>query len=234
MKAVNIVLGLGRSGISASRLLNAEGEKVVVLEKYKNNKLNTIAKQLNGEGIEVMLGKDLDLKSLTPWVNSIKTVIVSPGISWNNPTLIELRNQGIDVQGEMAIAWQRLKHLKWVGITGTNGKTTVTYMLNHILETNGIKAPMGGNMGHPVTSIAHSQLDPKQVILNWLIIELSSYQIEAAPQISPEIGIWTTFSPDHLERHGSIDNYRKIKRKLLERSRLRIFNGDDPELKNER
>ena len=69
---------------------------------------------------------------------------------------------------------------------------------------------------------------------DWLVMELSSYQIEAAPAVAPKIGIWTTLTPDHLERHGSLEAYRAIKRGLLERSACALFNADDPDLRQQR
>ncbi len=230
MKARILVVGLGRSGIGAAKLLNAEGHPVIVLEEKEGNEFLEISNNLESKGIHVKLGKDLNLDNLSPFVEQIKSVVLSPGVPWNHPTLNYLRNKGIKIEGEMALAWERLKGTPWIGITGTNGKTTVTYMLQHVLEGNGLIAPMAGNMGYSGTELALKLTNQSQRKLDWLIVELSSYQIEAAEQIRPRIGIWTNLTPDHLERHGTMEKYRQIKRSLLEKSQIQILNADDEEI----
>ncbi len=232
--ARTVVVGLGRSGIGAARLLQAEGHQVTVLERSIEPHLQSLAADLRLQGIAVELGKPLELTSFIPWLDQLDAVVISPGIAWDHPTLTALRQRGIDIDGEMAVAWRSLSHLPWIAITGTNGKTTVTHLLNHVLESNGLRAPMGGNVGHAAAEIALKWRQPKAQRPDWLVMELSSYQIEAAPEIAPRIGIWTNLTPDHLERHGTLDAYRQIKRGLLERSEIRIFNGDDPDLRSQR
>ena len=133
----------------------------------------------------------------------------------------------------MGLAWEKLKHLQWIGITGTNGKTTVTHMLNHVLEASQVNAPMGGNMGNSAAELAFKYRNTKEKP-DWLIMELSSYQIEAANDISPHIGIWTNLTSDHLERHGTIENYGAIKKRLLDNSEIPIYNADDKYLTQKR
>ncbi len=229
-----VVVGLGCSGASAARLLNKEGHNVVVLEQSQTPQILKTSKALIEEGIEVKLGTPLATTNFEFLKEELDCVVVSPGVPWNHPTLEALRQQGININGEMAIAWERLKKYPWIGITGTNGKTTVTHLLSHVLESNGKKAPMGGNVGFAATQLALELQEKKINSPDWLLMELSSYQIEAAPNIKPRIGIWTNLTPDHLERHGNLEAYRTIKRGLLERSEVRIFNGDDPDLKAHR
>ena len=132
--------------------------------------------------------------------------------------------------GEANIGWHNLKDINWVGITGTNGKTTVTHLLSHILSHNKLEAPPAGNIGTPFCKYAHDHNSNKK--LDWIIAELSSYQIEIACEIKPTIGIWTTFTPDHLDRHKTLENYFKIKNHLLKSSKIRIYNYDDYYLKS--
>ena len=164
-------------------------------------------------------------ESFTLWRDQLQQVVISPGIAWDHPTLRQLREAGVAVDGEMALAWDALQHIP--SITGTNGKTTVTHLLSHVLCASGIQAPMGGNMGVSAAEMALSLQQPSTTAPEWLVMELSSYQIEAARRIRPRIGIWTTLTPDHLERHGSIDAYRAIKR-LTEQAGTAILNADDP------
>ena len=225
---IHIVLGLGSSGINAAKLLKSEGKNVLVLENKSNEKLIDISKKLNSEGINViLLGEPLNINHFSKWIGNISSIIVSPGIDWNNEALKELRSKDIKMKGEVDLAWERLKEIKSIGITGTNGKTTVTNMLNHVLKSNHLNTDMGGNVGKALSKIALENKYEKYNQLNWLVIELSSYQIEGSPKLKPTIGIWTTFTPDHLERHNDIETYFKIKRNLLENSSIRIYNSDD-------
>jgi UDP-N-acetylmuramoylalanine--D-glutamate ligase len=118
-----------------------------------------------------------------------------------------------------------------VGITGTNGKTTVTHLVHHLLSQGGLQAPLCGNVGISAAEVALQALRGEGPRPDWLVVELSSYQIEQSPELAPAIGVWTTLTPDHLERHGTLDHYRAIKRRLLENASVRILNGDDADLR---
>ena len=229
-----VVVGLGRSGQGAARLLNASGKDVTVIDSGQGAALEQRSHQLHQQGIAVQLNTPLVFESFTPWLDQLQQVVISPGIAWDHPTLLQLRQAGVEVDGEMALAWDALRHIPWVGITGTNGKTTVTHLLSHVLCASGLLAPMGGNMGVSAAEMALSLQQPGTSPPDWLVMELSSYQIEAARRIRPRIGIWTTLTPDHLERHGTVEAYRAIKRGLLERSDHAIFNADDPDLRQQR
>ncbi len=232
---IHIVLGLGISGISAAKLLKSEGKNVLILENNSNEKLINISNKLKSEGINViLLGEPLHINNFTPWIERICSITVSPGIDWEHLALKELRCKNINIHGEVELAWERLNHIPSIGITGTNGKTTVTNMLNHVLNLNNLVTDMGGNMGKALSKIALDSMSNNYQELNWLVIELSSYQIEGSPKVAPTIGIWTTFTPDHLERHNDIETYFKIKRSLLEKSSIRIYNSDDQYLSSKR
>ena len=159
-------------------------------------------------------------------------VIVSPGIRWDHPALEAMRQQGIRTDGEISTAWEASRPLPWIGITGTNGKTTVTHLVAHLLAEAGLDAPMCGNVGLSAAELVLERRTAGGPLPQWLVVELSSYQIEAASALAPRIGLWTTLTPDHLERHGTLDHYRAIKRSLLERSAVRILNFDDPDLRS--
>ena len=221
-----LVIGLGRSGIGAARLLKGRGLPVVILEKGNTAALREQAEALLGEGIEIRLDTPLDcagLQALQP-----RAVVISPGLAWDHPVLAGLRQDGITVLGEAALAWQCTEGIPWIAITGTNGKTTVTHLIQHLLNDAGFDAPLCGNVGTSVAAVLAERLSgPKP---DQLVVELSSYQIEASPAIRPAIGVWTTLTPDHLERHGSLEAYRAIKQHLLAQSSVRILNGDDPDL----
>jgi UDP-N-acetylmuramoylalanine--D-glutamate ligase len=229
--APTAIIGMGRSGIGAARLLRDRGRPVLVLESRDTPELRQRAAGLEAEGIGVRLATPLAIESFDALPQPPEAVLVSPGIRWDHPTLEELRHRGIPVQGEMRAAWEASGEAPWIGITGTNGKTTVTHLVHHLLSHAGLDAPLCGNVG---VSAAELILERSRAALarpDWLVVELSSYQIEQTPELAPAIGLWTTLTPDHLERHGTLDHYRAIKRSLLERSRIRILNADDTDLR---
>ena len=232
---IHVVLGLGSSGINAAKLLKSEGKEVLVLENNSNEKLIHISQRMKSEGINViLLDTPLNINNFTPWIDRISSITVSPGIDWEHKTLKELRGKHIFMQSEVELAWERLNNLPSIGITGTNGKTTVTNMLNHVLKLNNFNTDIGGNSGKALSKIALEIKHKNNQKPNWIVLELSSYQIEGSPRLKPNIGIWTTFTPDHLERHHDIETYFKIKRSLLEKSSIRIYNSDDKYLSNKR
>jgi UDP-N-acetylmuramoylalanine--D-glutamate ligase len=211
-------------------LLAASGERVRLIESKGNEALERRAVDLRREGIEVSLDTPLEPEHFRWSTGHAVKVVVSPGIRWDHPTLVQLRQQGVAVIGEMEVAWEALASVPWIGITGTNGKTTVTHLVGHLLQVAGLDAPICGNVGVSAAELALQRRSGHQTPPDWLVAELSSYQIESAPGIRPRIGLWTTLTPDHLERHGSLDNYRAIKRSLLERSETALLNADDADL----
>ena len=214
-----LAIGLGKSGVAAAKLLHRQGWDVVASDRGTSEALQQKKIQLEREGIAVRLGASFD-PTAEPW----DLIAVSPGVPWDLPDLARARAMGIETIGEMELAWRSLQNCPWVGITGTNGKTTTTALANAIFETAGYRAPACGNIGYAACELALAALDRP---IDWAIAELSSYQIEASNTIAPEIGIWTTFTPDHLSRHKTLENYYHIKARLLKRSRQQIFNGDD-------
>lgn len=218
------IIGLGRSGIAAARLLKRDGWEVSVSDAGHSETL--LAQQqllLSGESIPVLLGWRFTLQALAAEnLSKPDRLVVSPGVSWQIPALVEAREQGVEVIGELELAWRYLKDIPWVGITGTNGKTTTTALIAAIFQAAGLRAPACGNIGYSACEVALSG-EP----IDWIIAEISSYQAESSPTLAPQIGVWTTFTPDHLERHKTLENYREIKAGLLQNSRQRVLNGDD-------
>ena len=234
------VIGLGKSGVAAARLLNREGWEVEIGDTKTSSNLLKQQQELAVEGITVKLEYSLKLND----TELPKLIVVSPGVPWDIPALIAAREKGIETMGEMEFAWRSLRSIPWIGITGTNGKTTVTSLIGAIFQTAGLHAPTCGNIGLAATEIALEEgqgnkeeknstpSTPSSPSLDWIIAELSSYQIESSNSIAPKIGIWTTLTPDHLARHKTVENYYNIKAQLLQRSQMQVFNGDDPYLRN--
>lgn len=233
------VIGLGKSGVAAARLLKIEGWEVEIGDSGTSSTLLEQQQELAREQIIVKLGYSLNLESS----DLPELIVVSPGVPWDIPLLVKAREMGIETIGEMELAWRNLKSIPWVGITGTNGKTTTTSLIAAIFQAAGFYAPACGNIGYAACEVALDYGENKLVnhtnnskpktkdFLDWLVVEFSSYQIESSCTISPKIGVWTTFTPDHLNRHKTLENYYNIKASLLENSQLQVFNGDDPHLR---
>ncbi len=232
------VIGLGKSGIAAARLLKREGWEVELGDRNTSLDLLKQQQELAIEQITVKLGYSLELNDS----DLPQLIVVSPGVPWDIPVLIQARELGIKTIGEMELAWQHLQSVPWVGITGTNGKTTTTALIAAIFQQAGLNAPACGNIGYAACEVALSVGNQGQINsetspsssdnqIDWVIAELSSYQIESSSSLAPRIGVWTTFTPDHLSRHKTLENYYNIKAHLLRQSQLQVFNGDDPYLR---
>ena len=225
-KKINYVIGLGKSGFWAAIYLKSLGKNVTVLEDKTSELLKKRKKELEKFEVKVILNKPFEYKEFSNYIDDIESVIISPAIHLDDKTVVDLKKAGIKVYGEINIGWTSLRGIDWVGITGTNGKSTVTHLLSHILEYNNVVAPSAGNIGTPLCKYAFDyKIQSKKI--DWIIAELSSYQLEIAKDINPKIGIWTTFTPDHLDRHKTIENYFNIKNNLLSQSKFRIYNYDD-------
>lgn len=214
------IIGLGKSGIAAAKLLKQAHHQVTIYDSSKNQSLEQIKENLVKENIKVRLGENLSLNPQT----KPDLIVVSPGVPWDIPVLVSARGQGIETIGEMELAWRNLKSSSWIAITGTNGKTTTTALIETMLKTGGIKTSACGNIGYAACELA---LTAGANPIEWVVAEVSSYQIESSVELSPKIGIWTTLTPDHLARHATLDNYCAIKASLLKRSQYKILNGDD-------
>ncbi|MGL5939646.1 MAG: UDP-N-acetylmuramoyl-L-alanine--D-glutamate ligase [Waterburya sp.] len=227
------IIGLGRSGIAAASLLNKDGWQVTLVDsateaqiasRSNAQQLQALQQKLIQEGVTVKLNSSLTLES----DQAPNLIVVSPGVPWDTKALETARQLGISTIGEIELAWRYLKQIPWVGITGTNGKTTTTALTAAIFDAAGFNAPACGNIGNAACELAIKNLESaNSENFDWIIAELSSYQIESSFELAPQIGIFTTFTPDHLERHKTLDNYYRIKTSMLNRCKYKIINGDD-------
>ncbi len=221
------VIGLGRSGIAAARLLKRQGWQVEVSDARQTPALALQQQLLEAEGIHVRLNYAFDLETLsTVGLRHPDEIVISPGVPWHSPPLVKAREAGIPVRGEVEIAWHTLAHLPWVCITGTNGKTTTTALTAAIFQAAGYNAPACGNIGNSICEVALTGSN-----LDWVIAEISSYQLESAPPLAAKFALWTTLTPDHLERHGTLNAYVETKAHLMNKAQQVILNGDDPYLR---
>ncbi|MBI4726574.1 UDP-N-acetylmuramoyl-L-alanine--D-glutamate ligase [candidate division TA06 bacterium] len=215
------VIGAGRSGIAAARLLKKSGVEVL-LSEVKSLNSQTEA-ELKAASIKFETGGHSDQ------VLSTDLVVVSPGVRWELPVLAEARKKNIPVIGEMELAYQ-LTPARIIGITGTNGKSTTTSMLGRILQTAGMDCYIGGNLapGRPVCELV-MDAGPQ----SFIVAEISTFQLESIVDFKPYIGIITNITPDHLDRHPDFETYAKLKARLLENQSSfdhAVLNADDQQV----
>jgi UDP-N-acetylmuramoylalanine--D-glutamate ligase len=224
------IIGLGRSGIAAARLLNQDGWQVTVVDsiteaqlalKSNGAELQAAQQKLEQEGIKVRLDSQVMAE------DAPDLIVVSPGVPWDIAPLASSRHQQIETIGEIELAWRYLRQIPWVGITGTNGKTTTTALIAAIFQNAGLNAPACGNIGNAACELAIKHSAAPEQSFDWIIAELSSYQIESSRELAPRIGVFTTFTPDHLNRHYTLENYYQIKASMIRRCQYKVINGDD-------
>ncbi|WP_055483039.1 UDP-N-acetylmuramoyl-L-alanine--D-glutamate ligase [Sphaerimonospora mesophila] len=227
-----VVAGLGISGTAAARALARRGEHVVVLESAEGERQLAAAAELAPLGVEVRFGEQDDLPEGT------SLVVVSPGLRPDHPLAAAAHRAGIEVIGEVELAW-RLRDgaggAPWLAITGTNGKTTVVRMLTAMLTAAGHRALAVGNVGVPIVAAvdgdraaggepaAERGAGPYDV----LAVELSSFQLHWSGSLAPLAAVVLNVAPDHLDWHGSIEEYAAAKARIYADARIVIYNADD-------
>ncbi len=202
------VAGLGVSGISAARALAGLGATVTVVDGGSSEAHKERAASLEGEGISVRLGDAQTLPAGTD------LVVTSPGWKPSSPLFAAAADAGVDVVGDVEIAW-RLRGpdaAPWLAITGTNGKTTTTQMLASILTAGGLRTAAVGNIGTPIVDVILEGDDAYDV----LAVELSSYQLHWAPSVRAHSAAVLNLAPDHLDWHGSMEAYSADKGRVYE------------------
>ena len=180
-----LVYGLARSGRSAAERLD---EPVLV---------------------DRSLGNEDDLSLL----DDVEVVVKSPGVPGEAPLIVAARERGTPVWSEIELGYRLLPDAKFVGVTGTNGKTTTTELLGAIFLAAGRDVAVAGNVGTPLTSVRSA---------DWVVCELSSFQLEDVDSFACDVAVLLNLEPDHLDRHGSFEAYRDAKLRIFERSRVQI------------
>jgi UDP-N-acetylmuramoylalanine--D-glutamate ligase len=210
-----LVIGLKRSGFAAIELLLENGGRVRAMDRDALSREELA--RLDALGVPFSLQTEAGLEG-------IDEIVVSPGVPWRLPLLDRARSGGITVWGEVELASRFLRG-PIIGITGTNGKSTTTALVGHLLRACGIPGQVGGNIGNAAASMVSSSRDNR-----WNVLELSSYQLESIVHFHAEIAACLNVTPDHLERHGTIGNYAAAKARLFETQRAggrAVLNMDD-------
>lgn len=214
------VIGLGRSGVAAARLVAREGGRVYASDASRTDAVAAAAAALRAEGIEAEGGAH-DMQR----IRAAALIVASPGVPPDALPLATAREAGVPVVGEIEVALHALRGVPYIAITGTNGKSTVTALVAHLLQALGHRAVAAGNIGRALSDVALEGERP-----DWIALEVSSFQLHDAPGIAPTVGVLTNLSPDHLDRYDSVGEYYADKallyRNATEASRW-VVNQDD-------
>jgi UDP-N-acetylmuramoylalanine--D-glutamate ligase len=211
------VFGLGASGLATALALQAGGARVVASDDNDER-----CRAAQREGIEIV-----DLRHQN-WCK-IAALVLAPGVPLTHPKphwSVDLAKQAqVEVIGDMELFCRERRKQNpdspLVAITGTNGKSTTTVLVAHLLRHCGRDVEIGGNIGTPVLALKPFQSGRHYVV------ECSSYQIDLAPTIDPDIGVLLNLSADHLDRHGTMDSYTAVKSRLIAQSRISVVGTDD-------
>jgi len=216
------VVGLGASGRAATELLLRDGLRVYASDAASSDAAARTAAALGRLGASVETGGH-DLAR----VSRAAVVVASPGIPPDAAPLARARAAGVPVVSEIEIGLRYLPAAtRYIAITGTNGKTTTTAMVGHLLRALGLSAVDAGNIGTPLTEIALAATPPA-----WVSLEVSSFQLHDTPSIAPTVGVLTNLAPNHLDRYHSLEEYYGDKALLFRNAdaeSITISNADDP------
>jgi UDP-N-acetylmuramoylalanine--D-glutamate ligase len=199
-----LVVGLGKSGLAAALFLRRRGAQVTVSDVRSAEQLAKEIPALIEAGIMVESGGHGLLT-----FRRQDLIVVSPGVPLDTPELAQVKHFGLPVIGELELAARFLKG-HTLAVTGSNGKTTTTTLLGEILKAGGLPTLVGGNIGLPVVALIDDSTDD-----TWSVLEVSSFQLETTVQFHPEIAVILNITPDHLDRHGSFENYCAAKERIF-------------------
>lgn len=219
-----LVFGAGKSGISATRLLQSQGAEVLLYDGNESLTKEAFQDKINIEEQFIGIFGELPEELL----EDVELFIISPGIAIDHPLVDRIKNKKIPIWGEIELAY-RFSKGKIIGITGTNGKTTTTALVGEIMKTWYEEVYVVGNIGIPYTDIALETTENSV-----LIIELSSFQLETIQEFKPNVSAILNITPDHLNRHHTMKNYITMKENVAKNqtySELCVLNYEDIELR---
>ncbi len=206
-------MGLARSGAAAARVLRERGERVIGVDAGAPRPGADDAPAGVGElgqlGVEVHLRTD-GVAQLA-YLDQARAVVKSPGVPAQAPVIVAARERGIPVLGELELAWRLLAN-EFIAVTGTNGKTTTVQWIGHIHREAGLPAVVAGNVGAALSGLVGS-IEERAIV----VCEASSFQLEDTLAFAPEAAVLLNITPDHLDRHGTLDAYREAKLQIFAR-----------------
>ena len=215
-----VVVGLARSGIAAAAFLARRGASVVAVDRKREDELPREALALRDAGVRLELGAHR-----RPTFERASLVVVSPGVPWELEELEAARRAGVPVIAEIELGFRHLKG-RVAAITGTKGKSTTTAALGAMLHEAGMDARVGGNIGAPLVGLVEGSTEATA-----FAVEVSSFQLEGIVRFRPHVAVWLNLSPDHLDRHPTLDAYVAAKARIFLNQQPEdwaVVNADDP------
>ncbi len=215
-----VIVGLGRTGLSAARYLHARGWRIAVTDTRAQPPELERLRELD-PNVPVRLG-GLD----TQLLDDALCVVASPGVSLAEPFFAEARRRGLEIVGDVEL-FALAVDAPVAGVTGTNGKSTVTTLVGRMAERAGVKVRVGGNLGEPaldLLSASQGEAPPTELY----VLELSSYQLEATLSLDLKAAAVLNVTPDHLDRYSSVEEYAAAKARIFARCDTAVINLDDP------
>ena len=206
------MLGLGESGEAAARLLVEENAMVTILDSADLKKIRSKIERITPLGVAILAGAEA-----VSHVPDYDLAVLSPGIDPASPLVQNFLRKRIDMIGELEFAFE-LCVCPVVAITGTNGKTTTTQLVEQMLNACGVKTVAAGNIGPAFSSVVKQS--PQ---LDLMTLEVSSFQLEAVRAFRPRIAVWLNFAADHLDRYATMDEYRRAKLRIFENQSAEDF-----------
>lgn len=195
------VVGLGKSGRATVASLLGSGAKVMAWDDGENSR---IAAQKEFPNITISPVESWDYTQLA-------SLVMSPGIFLTHPAVLAAQKQGVEVIGDIELLYRAQPNARYVCITGTNGKSTTTTLIAHVLKSCGKRVEVGGNLGMPALALAPLEAD------GIYVLELSSYQLDLVRTTRFQTALMLNISPDHLDHHGSMENYVDAKKHIFDR-----------------
>jgi UDP-N-acetylmuramoylalanine--D-glutamate ligase len=215
-----LVVGLGRTGVATALFCAARGAAVTATESRTEAEIGEAVAKLRAAGVALELAGHQEKTFLQQ-----DLIVPSPGVPADAPLLRAARGKGITIWSEIELAYRFLKG-RLIGITGSNGKTTTTSLVEHVLKTSGFPTVLAGNIGTPLISCVERMTENTVTV-----VELSSFQLEPIAMFRPNISVFLNLTPDHLDRHHTLESYRAAKARIFENQTAEdaaILNADDP------
>jgi UDP-N-acetylmuramoylalanine--D-glutamate ligase len=204
-----LVVGLARSGVAAADALVRHGVDVVATDRSAD----VDPGRLGDLGVELRLGTEEEAL-----LEGVDLVVKSPGVPAESPLVTAARMRGVPVWSEVELGYRLLPSgARLIGVTGTNGKTTTTELLGAILRADDRPVEVAGNVGRALTDAAVTAADD-----SWVVCELSSFQLEDVQTLACDVAVLLNLEPDHLDRHGTFEDYRAAKLRIFERARAKV------------
>src|SRR5262249_8558106 len=214
------VVGLARTGVATALFCATRGAVVTATESRSEAEIPETVAELQAAGVALELGGHQEKTFLQQ-----DLIVPSPGVPADSPLLVAARAKGVTIWSEIELAYRFLQG-KMIGITGSNGKTTTTSLVEHMLRTANFPTILAGNIGTPLISCVRNMTETTITV-----VEISSFQLDLTESFRPDISVFLNLTPDHLDRHHTMGSYAAAKARIFKNQTERdaaVINADDP------